>query len=78
MRQGESFQVDAEAARALADWKALFAGLVSEQAKQLSKHSIPANIITLAHYREAASLAVQSLTVAIQNSDHRDARQEAA
>jgi hypothetical protein len=78
MRQNKLFQVDVEAARALANWKALFAELVSEQAKKLAEDENPACVITLAHYRQAAFIALESLKMTLQESDVRDDHKEAA
>lgn len=78
MDQDDSFRIQAEAARALAEWKALFAEEVAAKAKELAKKSNAPGVITLDHYREAASLAVQVLTTAIQDTNCNDGRQEAA
>lgn len=78
MDQDDSFRIEAEAARALAEWKALFAEEVATKAKELAKKSDASGVVTLDHYRAAASLAVQVLTTAIQDTDCNDGRQEAA
>lgn len=78
MVQSKSCRIQAEAAEALAEWKAFFAQQVAEQAKELAKYSNPPGLITLDHYRQAAKLAVQALATTVQDSGSRDDRQEAA
>jgi len=62
----------------LAEWKAWFAEQVAIQAKELSKKSGSTGIVTLEHYRLAASLAVQKLAMAVQCRDSEDDHQENA
>lgn len=78
MDQINSFRIEAEAAQALAEWKALFAEQVAVKAKELSQKSSSTGVITLGHYRQAASIAVQMLATAVQDTDSSDGRQEAA
>lgn len=78
MNQTESFQLNTEAAKALAEWKAVFSAEVIRQAKLLAQKSDAPGVITLAHYREAALSAVQSLANVIQDADSHDGRQKAA
>jgi hypothetical protein len=78
MVQSQAFRIQAEAAKALAEWKALFAEQVAVQAKELAKDSNPPGLITLGHYRQAATLAVQALATAVQDTGSSDDRQEAA
>ncbi len=78
MDQHDSFRIQADAARALAEWKALFAEEVATKAKELAKKSDASGVVTLDHYRGAASLAVQVLITAIQDTDCNDGRQKAA
>lgn len=78
MAQSESFRIQVEAAKALAEWKALFAEQVTVQAKKLAQESNPSDLVTLYHYREAAALAVQSLSAAVQDTGSNDGRQKAA
>lgn len=78
MVQSQTFRIQAEAAEALAEWKALFAAQVAVQAKELAQGSDPPGLITLDHYRQAATLAVQALATAVQDTDSSDGRQEAA
>lgn len=78
MAQNESFRIQAEAAKALAEWKAVFAEQVTVQAKKLAQDSNPSGLITLDHYREAATLAVQSLAAVVQDTGSNDGRQKAA
>ena len=78
MVQSQSCRIQAEAAEALAEWKAFFAEQVAVQAKELAKDSKPPGLITLDHYRQAATLAVQALATAVQDTGSSDDRQEAA
>ncbi|MCA9078517.1 MAG: hypothetical protein KDA93_26055 [Planctomycetaceae bacterium] len=78
MDQNNSCRIEAEAAQALAEWKALFAEQVAGRAKELAKNSGTTQVITLGHYRQAASIAVQMLATAVQDVDSSDGRREAA
>jgi hypothetical protein len=78
MVQSQSGRIQAEAAEALAEWKAFFAEQVAIQAKKLAKNSNPPGLITLDHYRHAATLAVQALATAVQATGSSDDRKEAA
>jgi hypothetical protein len=78
MDTSNSFRIETRAAQALAEWKALFAEQVAVHAKELSKKSDSTGIITLEHYRLAASIAVQTLAMAVQGTDPRDDRQKNA
>lgn len=78
MAQTQSYRIQAEAAEALAEWKAFFAEQVARQAKELAKNSNPAGLITLHHYRQAAMVAVQALATAVHETGSSDDRQEAA
>lgn len=78
MDQSNSSRIEARAVQALAEWKALFAEQVAVKAKELSEKSGSAGIITLGHYRQAASIAVQILATEVQDTDSSDGRQEAA
>ena len=78
MDQNKTFMIETEAAQALAEWKAFFAEQVAVNAKQLAGESGSAGVITLGHYRQAASIAVQMLATAVQDTDSSDGRQEAA
>jgi hypothetical protein len=66
MSEKQSLRVEVQAAMALAEWKSLFAETVCAEAKELAKLAA-SNTITLAHYREAAGIALISLTNAIPN-----------
>lgn len=76
--QSQSFRIQAEAAEALAEWKAFFAEQVAMQAKELAKNSSPPCLVTLDHYRQAATLAVKTLATAIQNTSASDDCRKAA
>jgi hypothetical protein len=78
MVQSQSYRIQVEAVEALAEWKAFFAEQVAVQAKELAKTSNPPGLITLDHYRQAATLAVQSLATLVQGTGLSDDRQEAA
>ena len=78
MDQSGTFRIQAEAAKALAEWKAFFAEQVAMQARELAKDSDPPGLITVDHYRQAAQSAVQTLVTLLQDTDSSDGRQEAA
>jgi hypothetical protein len=78
MDKSNSYRIETRAAQALAEWKALFAEQVAVKAKELSEQSGSTGIITLGHYRQAASIAVQMLAMAVQGTDPRDDSQEEA
>lgn len=78
MDQNNSFRIEIEAARALADWKALFAEQVAVKAKELAEESGSAGVVTLDHYRQAANTAVQVLATAVQGTNSSDGHKEAA
>ena len=78
MDTGESYWIDANAAQALAEWKALFAEQVAANAKELAKKDQSKGVITLGHYRHAARLALQILATAVQDTDLTNGRQEPA
>ena len=78
MVQSQSYRIQAEAAQTLAEWTAFFAEQVAMQAKELAKNSNPPGLITLNHYRQAATLAVQALATAVHNTRSSDDSQEAA
>ncbi len=78
MDQSGSIRIQSEAAEALAEWKAFFAEQVAVKAKELARDSDPPGLITLAHYRQAAVLATESLAIAVQDTGSNDGRQEAA
>ena len=73
-----TIRIQAEAARALAEWKAFFAEQVVLKARDLAKNSNPPGLITLTHYRQAAVLAAQALAIEVQRTDSNDFRQKAA
>ncbi len=78
MDLGESYWIDANAAQALAEWKALFAEQVVVNAKELAKKDKSPGVITLDHYRHAARLALQVLATSVEDTDTINGRQEAA
>lgn len=78
MDQSKSYRIETEAAQALAEWKAFFAEQIALKAKELAEKSGSTGVITLGHYRQAASIAVKMLATAVQDTDSSDGRQEAA
>lgn len=76
MDQDDSYRVEAEAVKALAGWKALFAEQVALTAKELAAKEAT-SVITLDHYRQAATDAAALLATAVQDID-RDGRRKAA
>ena len=76
--QNQSCRIQTEAAEALAEWKAFFAEQVAVQAKELAKNSDSPDLITLDHYRQAATLAVQALANEVQDTGLSDGHQDAA
>jgi len=78
MGHSGTFRIQAEAARALAEWKACFADQVAMQAKELAKDCNPPGLITVDHYRQAAKFAMQTLETLLQDIDSSDGGQEAA
>lgn len=78
MGQNGKIRIQAEAARALAEWKAFFADQVCNRAKELARDSKSRDLITIDHYRQAAKLALRSLESLVQETDSSDGHQEAA
>ena len=71
-------RIESAAANSLVEWKHLFANHVRDYAKQLALDSDQPELITLAHYQQAAKTALQKLTEAIENSEASDAQRRAA
>jgi hypothetical protein len=71
-------QIEVEAAKALVQWKAQFAEEVCERAKQLASQSSEPSVVTLRHYKQAARIALQALSAAIDDGAAPDAEQRAA
>lgn len=78
MDQIGTFRIQAEAAKALAEWKAVFAEQVATHARELAKDSNPPGLITVDHYRQAAKSAARTLETLVQDTDSSDGREEAA
>lgn len=71
-------RIETSAAKALAQWKALFADEVAAAAKILAAHDQTSQgVVTIAHYRQAAIAAVQVLADAVKGDNEKDGRQEA-
>jgi hypothetical protein len=71
-------RIDVEAARALIHWKSLFANEVAVQARRLAAPSSEPERVTLSHYRQAAEIAVNSLSAAIRDGGPSHDGQKAA
>lgn len=71
-------RIDVKAAKALAEWKALFAAEVCERAKQLAAQSGQPSFVTLSHFRQAAQVALQSVSAAIRDGDGHDSERNVA
>lgn len=78
MVANQQVRIESEAAKALAMWKCQFAEEVGRQARRLAAESARPNLVTLAHYRHAAELAVQSLARVIHLEIEANGRPEAA
>lgn len=78
MDRNGAIRIQAEAAQALAEWKAFFAEQVARKAKEFARNSSLPELGTLVHYRQAAVLAAQALSVEVQGPDSSNGRQEAA
>ncbi|MBI3465900.1 MAG: hypothetical protein HY000_23025 [Planctomycetes bacterium] len=64
MDNSAGFRIDVEAAKALINWKSLFADEVATRARRLAADS-GGERVTLLHYRQAAQMAICSLSAAI-------------
>jgi hypothetical protein len=69
MSEKADIRIDIEAAKALVYWKSLFADEVAARARRLAAESSQPGHVTLAHYRQAAQLAVRSLPVVIRDGE---------
>ena len=78
MNQSHPLRIEIQAVRALAEWKAIFADQVAVKAKEFARASDTPGLVTLAHYRQAALVAVQELAGELQKTDVNHGRQEAA
>ena len=78
MSQRVDLRIDVEAAKALIEWKSMFAEKVSAYARRLAAESSHPDRVTLLQYREAAQVAVLSLSVAILNGGESSGDQKAA
>ncbi len=78
MDAGKQVRIDVEAAKALVEWKSLFAAEVCEGAKRLAAQSGRPDSVTLSHYRMAAKMALQALSGAIDGERGPDGQHEAA
>ena len=65
MRETFGFRIDVEAAKALVDWTSRFADEVATEARRLAAESSQPEHVTLSHFRQAAQLAVRSLSAAL-------------
>lgn len=79
MNHDRTLRIETAAAKAVADWKALFADEVAETAKELAARDHDARgLVRLEHYRQAAVSALQVLANAVKGDETNDGRQEAA
>ena len=69
MSKKTDVRIDIEAAKALIYWKSLFTDEVAMRARQLAAESSQPDRVTLAHYRQAAQLAIRSLPVSIRKGE---------
>jgi len=76
--QKTDFRIDIDAANELIRWKSLFADEVTAHARRLSAESNHPEHATLLQYREAAQIAVRSLSVAILDEGASSGDQKAA
>lgn len=67
MTEMVGMHIDIEAAKALVYWKSRFAAEVAAEARRLAAESSQPEHVTLSHYRQAAQLAVHSLSAAIRD-----------
>lgn len=78
MTQSGSMRIQADAAIALANWKAFFAEQVAEKARELAITGNSPELITISHYRQAAVLAANALSVEVGNIGSNDDLKAAA
>ncbi len=78
MSEKADIRIDLEAARALIEWKSLFADEVAARARQIAAESGQPERVTLLHYRQAAQNSVPSLSAAILDGGASRGNQEAA
>jgi hypothetical protein len=69
MSKNADFHIEVDAAKALIYWKSLFADEVATRARQLAAESSQPDRVTLAHYRQAAQLAIRSLPASISKGE---------
>jgi hypothetical protein len=69
MSEKPDVHIDIEAAKALINWKSLIADEVATRARQLAAESSQPDRATLAHYRQAAQLAIRSLPASIRKGE---------
>jgi hypothetical protein len=65
MSEKADVRIELDAAKALVEWKSAFADEVASRARRLAAESGHPERVTLLHYRQAAQIAVQSLSAAI-------------
>lgn len=70
--------IEVEAVKALIDWKSLFAEEVVAHARRIAAESSQPARVTLRHYQQAAHVAIQSLSAAIQGTGTTGNGQKAA
>ena len=65
MNEKVDVRIEVEAIQALIHWKSRFADEIVAGARRLAAESGEPQLVTLAHYRQAAQIAVQSLSTTI-------------
>lgn len=65
MSKKADVRIDLDAAKALVEWKSAFADEVAARARSLAAESSQPDRVSLLQYRQAAQIAVQSLSAAI-------------
>jgi hypothetical protein len=78
MNETVALRIDVEAAKALIQWKSLFADEVALCARRIAADSSEPEHVTLSQYRQAAQLAVHALAAAILDGGACGDDQEAA
>lgn len=78
MNEATDILIEMEAAKALVRWKSLFADEVAAHARRIAKESPRPRRVTLMHYRQAAQIALRSLSAAVLDGGTSDGDQKAA
>lgn len=65
MESSANCRIELSATKALRHWNSLFVGEVMSQARKLAANSSHSETVTLLHYRQAAQIALKTLSVEI-------------